>query len=254
MRLRVLGCSGGIGGHRHPTSYAIGEDVLIDAGAGLGALDLDEMRLVRHVFLTHSHLDHVGGLPHLVDSIFESIERPLVVHAQEVTIQAMGDHLLNWTIWPNFAELPSKHDPVLAYEAMAPGERLTVDGRTFEMIPGNHTVPSVAYVVTEGEKVFCYTGDTTTNDTIWAGLNRLDRLDLLLVECAFPNRMRAIADLSKHYAPCLLAEDLHKLRHEPRIGITHMKPGVEETIWNECVEAISDRELFRVRQDEVVEI
>ena len=34
MKLRVLGCSGGIGGNR-TTSFLLDHDVLIDAGTGL---------------------------------------------------------------------------------------------------------------------------------------------------------------------------------------------------------------------------
>ena len=43
MRLRVLGCSGGIGGrHLRTTSYLLDSDILIDAGtvcrAGIGVM------------------------------------------------------------------------------------------------------------------------------------------------------------------------------------------------------------------------
>ena len=39
MRLRVLGCSGGIGGrHLRTTSFLVDNDVLIDAGTGVGEL------------------------------------------------------------------------------------------------------------------------------------------------------------------------------------------------------------------------
>ena len=246
MRLRILGSSGGIGAHCGSSSYLLDGTILLDAGTGLGAMTREEMCAIRHVFLTHSHLDHIAALPLLVDTIFEELTTPLIVHAQEATIKALRDHLLNWTIWPDFAELPNKHDPVMVYEPMAPGDVVEVDGKTFEMFPGDHVVPSVAYYVTDGERSFCFSGDTTTNDAIWDGLNAKDSLDLLVVECAFPNRLEELCRMAKHYCPSMLAEDLGKLRHRPRVGVTHLKPGGQDVTWLECVTAIEGFELFRV--------
>ena len=40
MKLRILGCSGGIGGNARTTSMLLDNDVLIDAGTGTGELSL----------------------------------------------------------------------------------------------------------------------------------------------------------------------------------------------------------------------
>ena len=69
MKVRVLGCSGAIAKDCRTTSFLIDNDVLIDAGTGVGDLTLDEMRHVDHVLLTHSHLDHVAALPLMVDAV-----------------------------------------------------------------------------------------------------------------------------------------------------------------------------------------
>lgn len=253
MQLRVLGCSGGTGPGLRTTSYLLDKSILIDAGTGVGDLSLEEACAVRHVFLTHSHLDHVAGLPLLVDTVFCCLSTALIVHAQPVTIQALKDHLLNWTIWPDFAELPDKDNAKLAYAPMEVGDVVEVDGRTFEMIPGNHVVPSVAYVVSDGEKTFCFSGDTTTNDTLWAGLNARESLDLLIVECAFPNKLEELAGLAKHYCPKLLAADLAKLQHRPRLGITHLQSGGEDLIYAECEEAIRGFDMFRLTHGALLE-
>src|ERR1039457_1186052 len=60
MKLAVLGCYAGIGGARRTTALLLDDDVLIDAGSGVGELSLEQMVKVDHVFLTHSHLDHCG--------------------------------------------------------------------------------------------------------------------------------------------------------------------------------------------------
>ena len=69
MQVRVLGCSGAIAKDCRTTSFLIGDNILIDAGTGVGDLTLDEMRQIDHVFLTHSHLDHIAALPLMLDAV-----------------------------------------------------------------------------------------------------------------------------------------------------------------------------------------
>ena len=44
-------------------------------------MTLDDMRGIKHVLLTHSHLDHVAALPLMVDAIAGSITQPLFGNA-----------------------------------------------------------------------------------------------------------------------------------------------------------------------------
>ncbi len=233
MKLRILGCSGGIGGGLRTTSLMIDDDILIDAGTGISELSLGEMGGVRHIFLTHSHLDHVANLPLLIDSIFEKITSPITVHAQPATIKALKDHIFNWVIWPDFSCLPDEEHPVMLFSEMIPGKLVSLGDREFEMIPVNHSVPSVGFYVRQGENAFAFSGDTTTNDTFWAGLNLRDRLDVLIIEVAFPNSQLALSRAAFHYCPSLLAEDIVKLEHSPKIYISHPKPGQEKKIEDE---------------------
>ena len=78
MEFRVLGCSGGIGKGLRTSSYMVDNDILLDAGTGVGDLSLEEMRQIEHVFITHSHMDHVLSIPLLVDTLFTDIQhKPL---------------------------------------------------------------------------------------------------------------------------------------------------------------------------------
>ena len=254
MQLRILGCSGGIGHGLRTTSYLVNDTILIDCGTGVGDLSLEEMKRIRHVFLTHSHLDHIAGLPLLVDTIFQSLTTPMIVHAQPETIQALKDNVLNWTIWPDFAALPDATTPVMVYEPITTAATVEVGGLTFRMIEVDHPVPSAAIRVTDGVRSFCFSSDTGPNETLWAGLNEEDGLDFLLMECAFPNENEELARLSKHYWPTQLAEDLKMLRHRPRIGITHLKPGGEADTWRQCRELIHGFDLFKVEHGQIIDV
>lgn len=243
MEIRVLGCSGGIGGERRTTSLMVNGNCLIDAGSGVNDLSLEEMVAIRHIFLTHSHLDHVHAIPLLIDSIFDRISTPIAVHGLPDTLSALRDHVFNWVIWPDFTALPSADEPVLTLHEMYPGEVLMVDGCRFEMIPVNHTVPAVGYLVQEEKASFAFSGDTTSNDTFWERLNREPSLDLLFVETAFPSRSRKLCEAAKHYCPETLALDLAKLKHQPKTYLSHAKPGDEPLIASECQSLIDDRTL-----------
>lgn len=255
MKLRVLGCSGGIGGERRrTTSFLLGDDVLIDAGSGVADLELEEMTRIRHIFLTHSHLDHIHMIPLMIDSIFDHLEQPIVIHGLPHTLKALQDHVFNNVIWPDFSKLPSEEFPVMVFETMKPGTRKTVGDARFSMIPVNHLVPTVAYVVEYPGGVFAFSGDTTTNDTLWEGLNSLERLDHLIVESAFSSAELAMCEMSRHYCPQLLADDLLKLKHDPHIHLSHAKPGEEEMIFQECCRLIPDRPLSHLTGGQVLKL
>jgi ribonuclease BN (tRNA processing enzyme) len=246
MELRILGCSGGIGAALCTTSLLVDEDILIDGGTGISELTLDEMAAVRHIFVTHSHLDHIAGIPMLIDSVFDRIEEPVVLHARAETLQALQEHIFNWQVWPDFSCLPSRERPVLRFEVMLPGEKIRVGARSVEMIAVNHVIPAAGYRVQNGVGSFAFSGDTTSNDGFWEALNSHENLDLLIVESAFADEDCELSDKAFHYCPRLLAGDLKKLRHRPDLYLTHMKPGAEDTIVEQCRNHIDDLQVRRL--------
>lgn len=238
MELKVLGCSGGVGARLRTTTLLIDDDVLIDAGTGLGDLDLDSMASIRHIFLTHSHLDHITSIPFLVDTMFDRIKEPIIIHGLEATIDALKNHIFNNVIWPDFSRLPNADNPVMKYKVMQPGEVTEIASRKIEMIEVNHIVPGVGYRVESQTGAFAFSGDSTTNDTFWATLNNHNKLNLLIVESAFANKDVKLCHLSGHYCAELLGPDLAKLNHKPEVYISHNKPGAEGQIFSECQKAI----------------
>ncbi len=242
MKLRVLGCSGGIGQGLYTSSYLIDHDTLLDAGSGVGELTLKEMRQLTHIFITHSHMDHILSIPLLVDTLYSHLKKqPLTVYARTETIEALKAHIFNWQIWPDFSELPDKQSPVLKFIEMNPGDVVYVGEKQVEMIDVNHSVPAAAYMVTSNGKSLAYTGDTTTCDALWQRLNQLPELNLLLIEVAFPQEEIELAHLSKHYCPSLMAHDLKKLMHKPQIGVVHFKLGDEKCIFEQCCKAVNNQ-------------
>jgi cAMP phosphodiesterase len=236
MRLRVLGCSGGIGAGLRTTTLLLDDDVLIDAGTGVGDLEIAEMAKIDHIFVTHSHLDHVTSIPFIADTVGWMRDRPITIHALPETIEILKKHLFNWKLWPDFAEIPDEKNPVLRYSPLSLGESVTLNGRTIRPVPANHVVPAVGYWLDSGRASLVFTGDTTCNDALWREVNRIENLRYLIIETAFCNREKELAIVSKHLCPSMLAGELDRLERVAEVFVTHLKPGEIEITMREIAE------------------
>ena len=241
MKLRVLGCSGGIGGRlMRTTSMLVDHDILIDAGTGLTELTLAEMAMIEHIFITHSHLDHLAALPLMIDSVADMHDRPITLYATDATLEIIKNHIFNWAIWPDFSEIAIRQEAVMQYQTIRIGEPVRLGERTITAVPAEHTVPAVGYHLDSGQGSLVFTGDTTVNDAFWPVINRISNLKYLIIETAFSNRERRLAQTSKHLCPSMLAEELTRLERDASVFITHLKPGQVELIMGEIEECVGD--------------
>lgn len=254
MKLTVLGCSGGIGSGRHTTSLLVDDDVLIDAGSGVTTLDFEQLLKIDHVFLTHAHLDHVLGLPLLLDSVGDMRGAPLTVHALPDVLDVLSDHLFNWKLWPDFRRIPSAEAPWLRFEALGFGDGFALKGRTFRPLPVEHVVPACGLHLATGAGSLVFSGDTTHSDAFVAALNAIPDLRHLIIETSFENELVDVARASKHHWPDSLAAELGMLSVGPEVWITHLKPGNEAAIMNELREAAPGWGVEALMQGQVIEI
>lgn len=234
MKVRVLGCSGAIAKDCRTTSFLINENILIDAGTGVGDLTLDEMCKIDHVFLTHSHLDHIAALPLMLDAVSSRRTKALQIHALKETIDALQAHVFNNVIWPDFSAIPTKASPFLQYQSFVSGQTLTVAGTDIEVLPARHTVPAVGFAVRGHTGWWAFSGDTGRNPPFWERINAIEVV-CLVIETAFSNREQGLAQRSLHLAPETLAQELKNLPPTwcHPIYITHTKPSETGLIMKE---------------------
>lgn len=253
MKLTVLGCSGGIGSGRHTTCFLLDDDILIDAGTGITTLSLEQLAKIDHLFLTHSHLDHVLGLPLLLDAVGDRRGKPVTVHALPDTLEILSKHLFNWKLWPDFREIPNAENPWLRFQALPLGSSVQLGSRALTSIPAHHTVPACGYKISNGVRSLVFTGDTTRSDALMHTLNDMNDLGDLIIETSFENALRDIAVVSMHHHPDSLTHELARLKSAPRIWITHLKPGNEAPILAELRTAIPNRDIAPLRQGQIIE-
>jgi len=235
MIVQVLGCSGAIAAGCRTTAFLLDDDVLVDAGTGVGDLDLDRLSRIDHIVLSHSHLDHVLSIGLLADSVMRRRDErgPIEVHALPETLAALREHIFNGVIWPDFTRLPSAEEPVLRFVPFAVGDLLELGGKRIEVLTAAHTVPAVGFAVDGGaDGWWVYTGDTGPNPALWQRLHDM-RVAHLVIETAFADDERQLARISRHLCPSVLGQELGQLAGSVDVHITHIKPGEVESVMSE---------------------
>ena len=256
MQIRVLGCSGAICAGRRTTSFLLDDDVLIDAGSGIGDLALEELARIDHVLLSHSHHDHVLGVPLLADSVMclRAGRAPIRVHALAHTLDALRAHVFNGDIWLDFTRLPSAAAPMLEFAEVAHGDQLDLGrGRTVEVLPAIHTVPAAGFAVHAADGAWVFTGDTAPNPGLWQRLREL-RVAHLVIETAFPERERRLAQVSQHLHPSALGAELAQLGQPAQVHVTHVKPSDLELVMAEVASLAGGHRIAALREGQVIRL
>ena len=244
MKVRVLGCSGTIGRGDDTTSFLLDDDILVDAGTGVGRLTLDEMCRISDIFLTHAHMDHIAGLPMMVDAVsaaYMGREHTINVHALPETVDTLRQHMFNGEVWPDFSRLPSPRRPAMRFHMLDAGQTREVAGRIIEALPACHSVPAVGYAVRarRGSNTpwWVFSGDTGMCPAFWRRISRMD-VGALFIETAFSNRCAELARLSLHLTPQMLAECLELMAPgaDYPVYVTHLKPSETKLILSELKE------------------
>jgi ribonuclease BN (tRNA processing enzyme) len=252
MKLRILGSAGAEFPDFRPPAFLIDDHLLLDAGTIGSVLTEEEQSQIRHIFITHSHLDHIRAIPALADNIIiRNLRHTVSVYGIQDVIAALRNHLFNNIIWPDFTVIPEADNPVISFETIDTGVEYGVNGYCIRAIPVNHTVPAVGFLVKQGGATLLYSGDTGPTEELWRYANGID---VLIVEVSFPNELETLALLTKHLTSSLLQRELEKITLLPkRILITHPKPQYVDIIREE-VEALGLKEIQLLHDGDIFTI
>ena len=222
MKLTIAGCGDAFGsGGRLNTCFYLETaraTLLVDCGASampaLKAQRLDP-NSIDAIVLSHLHGDHFGGLPFfLLDAQFLARrEKPLLI-AGPPGARARIDALLE-VFFPK--STGSKWRFPWRVEEIAPGIEADVLGHTVVTAQVIHQsgAPSTALRLSDGGRIFAYSGDTEWTDAL---IPIADGADLFICECyAFAGK------LTGHLTWEVLKARLPDLRAQ-RIMLTHMNP------------------------------
>ena len=112
MEITVLGCQGGSAPARHLPAILLDGTVLLEAGSVTTTPGLAEQPDGQHVLLSHTHLDHTGGLAYLADNRTDhragSVSgETLAVSSIPPVVEDLRTHFFNERPWPDFSTIPT---------------------------------------------------------------------------------------------------------------------------------------------------
>ncbi len=251
MRLRILGCHGGESPSHRTTCFLIDDNLLLDAGALTRGLTVTDQAKIDHIFISHSHLDHIQDLALLADNVIGLRDTPVRIYCTDPTADTLEKHFFNNLIWPDFTKIPNPRNPdtpTLQLVRTRSGD--TVEAGTYKVrtVAVNHPVDCQAHFVSGPSGTLVYSGDTGPTDKLWQEVNALNDLRALIYEVSFPNNMDKLAQISGHLTPQMMAAELEKFEPQTRAPVLlyHMKPGFHDVL-KEQVAALGDNRLTMLR-------
>jgi len=253
MKVQILGSYGGDSPVCRMTSFLIDDTIAVDAGAITRALDITAQRAIRHILISHSHMDHTASLPFLIENIFGSQEGSLTIYTTESVLANVRRHLFNNDTWPDFTRIPDRLYPAVRFVEIGVERPLIIPGGSGESLEVtavgvNHIVPTVGFLIRQGPDSVLYTSDTGPTERVWEVANSAPDLRAVITECSFPNRLKDVAEVSLHLTPDMLAAELTKLKRRVPVFLYHLKPAYLDELREELGRLETEHEVRELRQ------
>lgn len=238
MRIQLLPST--FDGQGHATSeqrltcFLIDDCIAVDAGSLAIALTEDQRARVRDIIVTHPHMDHIASLPIFIDDLYPTLKEPVKIYATPEVIDLLERDVFNWNVYPRFSELKNEFGPVMEYVPIPTGMEFTVGHLRVVAIPVNHIVPTVGLIISDSQSTVAFSSDTAETEEFWQAVNQRAQINALLIEASFPNSMSELAEVSRHFTPASLRQELGKLNHNGIDILTvHIKPAYREIVIDE---------------------
>jgi ribonuclease BN (tRNA processing enzyme) len=217
------------------TSFLIDDALAIDAGS-LGFFRTpQEQARIKHVLLSHSHIDHVASLPIFLDNVCGG-PGSVTLHASEWVLNCLQNDLFNDRVWPDFLRLARTGELCLKTGVLAPFVQVRFDGLTITPVPVDHVVPTFGFLVEDAAAAVVISSDTGSTDEIWSRANALPNLKAVFLEVTFPNAMARLAARVKHHTPQSFGGEMRKLRRPVPVFAYHIKAAFQEQVVKELHE------------------
>ncbi|MEC4673650.1 MAG: 3',5'-cyclic-nucleotide phosphodiesterase [Nitrospirota bacterium] len=211
--------------------FLVDQTFLIDPGTVACKLTIEEQLQLQHVLLSHAHFDHIKSLPAIADNLVGLNTPPVVIASIAPVLQAIRAHIFNEDIFPDFFNLPTPNEPVLADQILYPEKELMLGHLGITPYEVNHTIPCSGYLVRDHQTSWVFSGDTYQTETLWNAAKQDPHLKAAFIETSFPDEMLTMAVTSKHLTPSLLSREFQKIgRPDLPLFIYHMKPRFRDRI------------------------
>ena len=232
LKIKIIGSSvdSDCPGQQFAASYVINETVAIDAGSIGFQSSVAAQRKIRHVFLSHGHMDHIASLPMFLDNVYQPGPDYVSIHGPQETLDSLRADIFNERLWPDLVRLSQEESPFMKLFPLKPGDIVEVDGLKIRAIGLEHVVPTLGFIVSDSTGSVALISDTAPHEGLWKSLADIPDLKGLFLETAFPTRMAWLAAKAMHLTPTLFAEGCRKLTQKIPIIAVHIKPAFRDEI------------------------
>lgn len=221
--------------HQYLTSYLVNERVAIDAGCIGFWHGADEQAAIRHIFLSHTHIDHLASLPIFLENIAGLRQAPVTLHASETVQQSLRLDLFNGRVWPNFLELMIDKKPLVAMETLQSGQCVAVEGLRITPVAVDHAVPTLGFIVEDQDAAVVIVSDTGPTTEIWTRASQMANLKAVFLEASFPDDWAELASRTKHLTPAGFIGEMKKLARPARFIAVHLKAQFRDRLTQELL-------------------
>jgi ribonuclease BN (tRNA processing enzyme) len=224
MKVQLLGSSLQDPARRqYVTSYLINGTVAIDAGCLGFHGSPQEQENVRHVFLTHSHADHTASLPIFTENAWTPHGQCPRIYGSQETLDNVRRHIFNEVMWPDFVALSEKMHPFLHLCPVQPEVPVEVADLWITPVPVNHVVPTVGYIVRDGQSAIIISGDTGPTRRLWELAWQTANLRAIFLDASFPDSMKRLAEVSLHMTSNMFYREIAKMPSGVKVFAVHIK-------------------------------
>ncbi len=221
-KLEVLGAYGSKYKDMNPATFLLNNSICIDGGSILEKLN-DRIFGIEHIFLTHSHFDHIGDIPYLIDITYPERKNTLYIYGLSDTLNVLKSSIFNYDVWPDFSKikLPSSGRPALQFIEISFFNEYFIEGLKIKPFPSEHTVPTAGFIINDQILI---SGDTISIDQIIEEVNINKKIENIFIDVSFPEKLGDIALKSKHHSTESIRQLIHKINPSVKIFGYHMKP------------------------------
>jgi ribonuclease BN (tRNA processing enzyme) len=208
----------------------INDTLAVDAGSlGLFGTPREQAR-IRHILISHSHIDHIASLPVFLENAYEESSESVTVHGSAEVLRCLQQDLFNNRLWPDFPHLPNVAAPFLKLAPLEPGRTIELEGLRITPVALDHVVPTLGFLIADRDAAVAIISDTGPTDEVWRLANATPELKAIFLEVTFPNCLNDLAAASKHLTPALFLAEVSKLKRPASLIAVHIKPRFQEEV------------------------